>query len=240
MSLYSDSEYPVDAALQKIHEVQLNALGGPGTWLTGIQRVALVEEIRAARIEAGVQETAGLPAPVGGDADLSPVAKRVAREVAVSPAAIVREFYEQAVEDGLSDAEYVEVVGIASRVANLDIIARGIGVPPRAIGTPRGGEPVRRRPSTAIAEGAWVDTVPAGPRGGDDAREQYGEAMMPFIIRALSLVPAETLAHLELEEAQYLPLWRFAEFDYQHHEGLTRPQVEVVAGRVSAINECFY
>jgi AhpD family alkylhydroperoxidase len=29
-------------------------------------------------------------------------------------------------------------------------------------------------------------------------------------------------------------------FDYNHHEGLTRPQVEVVAGRVSAINDCFY
>ena len=64
--------------------------------------------------------------------------------------------------------------------------------------------------------------------------------MMPFIIRALSLVPAETHAHVELEQVQYLPLDRFGDYEYQHHEGLTRPQVEVVAGRVSAINECFY
>ena len=141
---------------------------------------------------------------------------------------------------GLSDAEYVEVVGITSRVANLDIVARGIDVPLRAIGAVRSGDPTRRRPQKATAEGAWIDTVPSGIRGGDDARELYGNAMMPFIIRALSLVLGESIAHLELEQAQYLPLQNFGQFDYQHHEGLTRPQVEVVSGRVSAINECFY
>ena len=71
MSLYGDSEYPVDEALQAIHEAQLDTLGGPGTWFTRSQRVALVEEVRAARIEAGVQETVGAPAPVSDGADLS-------------------------------------------------------------------------------------------------------------------------------------------------------------------------
>ena len=28
--------------------------------------------------------------------------------------------------------------------------------------------------------------------------------------------------------------------DYQHHEGFSRSQVELIAGRVSAVNECFY
>ena len=118
MSLYDDSEYPVDEALQAIHEAQLDTLGGPGTWLTRSQRVALVEEVRAARIEAGVQETVGAPAPVSDGADLSDTAKHVAREAALSPGTFVREFYEDAVRDGLTDAEYVEIVGIVGRLVN--------------------------------------------------------------------------------------------------------------------------
>ncbi len=241
MSLYGDSEYPVDEALQAIHEAQLDSLGGPGVWFTGSQRVALVEEVRAARIEAGVQETVGAPAPVSDGADLSDTAKHVAREAALSPGTFVREFYEEAVRDGLTDAEYVEIVGIVGRLVNFDVVARGLGIGPRAIGVSGGDNPSRRRPHTAIAEGAWVDTVPAGPSGGDAAREMYGDAkMVSFIFRGMSLAPSENLAHMELDEAQYLPARHFAEFDYQQHEGLTRPQVEVVAGRVSAINECFY
>ncbi len=57
---------------------------------------------------------------------------------------------------------------------------------------------------------------------------------------SLSLVPAELRMHLELEEVQYLPLDRILEYDYQHHEGLSRSQVEIVAGRVSALNDCFF
>jgi hypothetical protein len=30
------------------------------------------------------------------------------------------------------------------------------------------------------------------------------------------------------------------DFEFNHHDGLTRPQAEVVAGRVSALNDCFY
>ena len=44
----------------------------------------------------------------------------------------------------------------------------------------------------------------------------------------------------ELEEVQYLPLRHILKPNYQHHEGLTRSQVEIVAGRISAINECFF
>ncbi len=78
MSLYSDSEYPVAAGLQELHARQLDALGEPGTWFTGIERVALAEEVRAARIEAGVQEADDVPAPVA-DGGASPLQQSVLR-----------------------------------------------------------------------------------------------------------------------------------------------------------------
>ena len=55
-----------------------------------------------------------------------------------------------------------------------------------------------------------------------------------------NVVPDEFDAHIALERAQYLPLEKIMEFDFDHHDGLTRPQAEVIAGRVSALNDCFY
>jgi hypothetical protein len=64
--------------------------------------------------------------------------------------------------------------------------------------------------------------------------------VQPFIYRALSLVPDETGRCMELGDEQYLPGDVFFELEHSRSPGLTRPQVEVVAGRTSALNECFY
>ena len=123
---------------------------------------------------------------------------------------------------------------------NLDIFARGIGVDLRPLPAARPGAPSRERPAAAVKELAWVPTVPNPPAGGEAADELYGGKPKPYIVRALSLVPDELRRHLELEEVQYLPLQHIFVTDYRHHEGFSRAQVEVVAGRVSALNECFF
>ena len=60
----------------------------------------------------------------------------------------------------------------------------------------------------------------------------------PFVIRALSLVPAEVRAWSELSAAQYLSPEQMRSFD--SIRAIDRSQIELVAGRVSALNECFY
>jgi AhpD family alkylhydroperoxidase len=222
---------PVRADLVAIHERQIAALGDPGTWFTGGQRLTTAREARAARC---AEE------PEIASANLPAAAVRVARQLAVDPKRVDQGFYSQAIGDGLTDAEYVEIVGLVSRITNFDVLARGIDMAAAPLPKPNEGEPSRDRPETAAAEGAWVPTIPNGRRGGEFGRELYGAHMMPFIVRALSLVPRELKHHVELEEVQYLPLARFFQFDHQQHEGLSRPQVEVVAARVSAFNECFY
>ena len=62
----------------------------------------------------------------------------------------------------------------------------------------------------------------------------------PYIVRALSLVPDELKDHMELEKVQYSQMDKILDFSYTHHKGLNRSQVELVAGRISAINECFF
>ena len=110
----------------------------------------------------------------------------------------------------------------------------------RPLPEPGSGSPTRQRPGTAVQELAFVPTIPNGAAGGELGRELYGGVPKPYIIRSLSLVPDEMRRHLEMEQVYYLPLKRIIDYDYQHHEGLSRVQVEVVAGRISAINECFY
>jgi hypothetical protein len=59
------------------------------------------------------------------------------------------------------------------------------------------------------------------------------------VLKALSLVPDALRQLQELSAAHYLPLQEMMHFDTKLR-ALSRAQIELVAGRVSALNECFY
>ena len=238
MSLYADATYPVRKDVEAIHMRQFKQLGSPGTWGTGEQRLAIINEARQAGYKAGVLEKPDKPGATP-DVEISAVARRVVNRLAITPEDMDQAFYNQAIEDGLSDSEYVEIVGLVARFTCFDIFARGVGIPLRPLPSPQPGSPSLKRPSTAVLEKSWVPTIPNFPEGGEIAKALFGP-WQPYIMRGLSLVPDEFSAHYDLEEIQYMPSAHFLEFDYQHHDGLTRPQVEIVAARVSALNECFY
>ncbi len=244
MSLYADSVYPVRAAVEQIHQETLDSFARPGTWLTGAQRAWLVAQARDARIQAGLQEALHDAPALPADAGLPAVAGRIARRIAVSVTDLDRSILEEALAGGLTDAEYVEIVGVVSRAVNVDVFARGIGVPMRALPAVTAGEPSRARPQAARSEGAWVDSVPGGARGGEMAKHIYDSSApqaAPFILRALSLVPDEARGLICLGRAQYLNIeQRFMDMEFSHNPSLSRMQLELVAARVSAINQCFY
>lgn len=240
MSLYHDSDLPIRPALEAAHEDTLDSIARPGRWWRADERIAIAAEARAARIEAGLQEPGDDP-PI--DPGLPQAVRRVAREVAVSTNELDRDFCTQALADGLSDTEYCETVGIVSRLANVDIFARGIGVPSRPLAAPQAGEPTRERPLTARDEGAWIETVPGGRRGKHEAVGIYGTDTVegaPFIYRALSLVPEEARGLVTLGRRQYVEIADFMDLDFTFEPQISRAQVELLAARVSAINACFY
>ena len=240
MSLYQDSRYPVQANTQDLHARELRAFAASGTWWSAAQRAAIVAEARKARTEAGVQETiAGNDTAL--DTDLPPAARAVAREVAAGCLSCSPASFARAVADGLRAEEYVETVGIVSRLSNLDVFARGIDVPSRLLPPlDDSSPPTRARPETAADEGAFAPTVPAGQRGGDIGRALYGGDTAPNIMRSLSLVPAEAGALIEVVNAQYLGPDVIMDYTHSPFTALSRPQVELVAAKISALNECFY
>lgn len=226
-------------SVSAFHEDEMASFARPGDWLTGEERAAVVRHARQVRAAAGLQDAdanAG-PAP----ADVLPAATlALVRRVALDPAGLDRRCLEDARTGSMSEEEYVETVGLVARVINVDVFARGIGVTLPALPEPSDGEPALHRPA-AVHEGAWVPTVPFGPAGGADAAAIYGgEGMQPFIYRALSLAPGEARRTIEGGNLQYTTLDRFFAFDYSAWPALTRPQVEALAARVSALNGCFY
>ncbi len=58
------------------------------------------------------------------------------------------------------------------------------------------------------------------------------------VLRALSLVPEEVRELRDLSAAQYLSPDQLV--DLRAGRVLDRAQMELLAGRVSALNECFY
>jgi hypothetical protein len=223
------------------HEQALDSFSRPGTWWRGPERTEIVAESRRARIEAGLQEADGFTdQDPGSIADLPEAVRRVAREAAVSPKDIGRDFYDGAVPEKMSDAEYVEVIGVVARAVDLDVFARGLGLPMAAVATPKDGEPSRERPENANDDIAFAPMIHNGRRGGETGKAIYGENMMPNIIRATSLVPDECRGVMAIAIAQYVPLEAFMDMSYCNHPSVNRTQMELVAARVSAINECFY
>ena len=67
----------------------------------------------------------------------------------------------------------------------------------------------------------------------------YVSADPTFIRRALSLVPDEACGLFDLVDAQYLPGAIMPDLTTQYR-AISRTQMELIAGRVSAINRCFY
>lgn len=240
MSLYAELPVTVPEPIVNAHERELASFSAPGCWLSGEERWAVVRYARQCREEAGLQPlVADAAAPDPGE--LLPAAMlALVKLIALEPKELSSDDYTGALANGLSDGEYVEVVGLVARSVNLDIFARGLGASPTALKAVEDGEPVYESPVSAVREGGWVPTVPFGPEGGEAAIELYGKGMMPFIYRALSLVPSEASLVLANGNVQYLGMGDFGDYSYSPFPPLSRAQVELLAGRVSAFNECFY
>jgi hypothetical protein len=239
---YAGLSLPITEAMRAAHRRAWERLAAPGDWWTGAERVAIAAEARAARECALCRQrrSALSPAAVPGEHAASerlPVpAVEAAHRIASDPGRLARGWYEKLRAAGLSDAHYVELLGIVVTVVNLDALHRALGVAPEPLPEPREGEQSRERPP-AEPGSAWVPWLaPGSPLG----RELFeGRTLVPNVLRALSLVPDAVRQLKELSAVHYLPIDQVID-PRARTPALSRAQMELVAGRVSALNECFY
>lgn len=228
---YTASAYPVRYELEQAHQRLWHSLSCSGTWLTNIERIELARYARAARAGAGESNVSS--------SILSEGLVEVAQVVGGSPKSINRSWFDQIVPDKVSEEQYVEAVGVIARSICVDIFCRGLALPLPEFPEPKEGEPTKIRPETAKIDVGWVAMIPNGKEGGQEAKDVFG-GFNANVIRALSLVPDEVKGLRDLLEQQYIEDKKVADPGYEPDRGLSRAQIELLAGRISALNECFY
>jgi hypothetical protein len=87
---------------------------------------------------------------------------------------------------------------------------------------------------------AWVPMIPNGEETGPDADIYWGR-QAPNVIRAMSLVPDEVRSSIHiLLPPQYLDPADVPDPRLNSGRAISRSQMELLAARVSALNQCFY
>jgi len=239
---YAGLSLPIPDAMRAAHRGAWERLAAPGAWWTGAEKVAIAAEVRAARAchLCHERKAALSPHAVAGEhaaSDSLPAAAvEAAHRIASDPGRLTRAWYEKTLAAGLAEAHYVELLGVVVTVVNLDALHRALGVAPEPLPAPRAGEPSRKRPP-AVQESAWVPWLALDSAEARDLFE--GRPRVPNVARALSLVPDAVRQLNGLSDVHYLPMDQVMDPRARMSQ-LSRAQMELIAGRVSALNECFY
>lgn len=239
---------PIGPDLIETHRRVWRRIASPGTWWSGAGRVAIARETRRAwecplcRARKAALSPSAVPGEHADAPPLCATAVEAVHRLVTDAGRLSRGWFETVVGEGrLSDAEYVELVGVVTSVVSLDAFQVALGRPLEPLPEPLAGEPSRRRPASARpGPDAYVPTIPAFGNTGAEA-DLWPRGVTANVLRALSLVPDEVRNLADLSAAHYLPTERVADPTARRDGGvLERAQIELLAGRVSALNECFY
>lgn len=243
---YKASPDAIRDDLAVAHRAAWTHIAKPGAWLTGAERVAIANETRRARDCAlcATRKAALSPyANPGQHAASPPLAAPLVdaiHRVSTDASRLTRKWYEGLASQGIPDERYVEALGVAVVAISVDAFHHALGLALEPLPMPERGDPTRVRPAGLTRGEAWVpmiDPAQAGSSEGDLFFKK-GPLRAAYVMRALTLVPSEVRAWIELSAAQYLTPARMTRLDTG--KTLDRAQMELVAGRVSALNACFY
>lgn len=159
----------------------------------------------------------GTPIPV---VDLPDAAVEAAAILGGTPAMANPRWLEETVVPAIGHPGYVEIVGLVAQLTAVDTYHRAMGLPLEPLPEPADGAPTGDTDPDARLTSSWVPT--AGPG----------------VVYALSLVPGEMAGFMDLHGPLYIPVEEMG--DDRFARTLSRPQMELIAARTSAINDCFY
>jgi len=214
-----------------------------GTWLDGPTRCAVVKEARNAADCALCQarKDALSPLSVSGHHNdlglLRDVEVEAIHRIATDSGRLSEAWLRGLLEDGLSDGGYIEIVGIVAMTMMMDAFARAIGASTEAVPPPGAGELGGYRPPGARKESAWVPVVQIEDVVASDGELYRGSA--GGVHKALSLVPDSKRAFWALGEPHYIPMTEIRNA-YTKVRAISRAQIEILAGRTSALHQCVY
>lgn len=225
---YTGVDLPIREKTISAQRMSWEVIAAPGRWWTGGERVEIARIGRAARdFEA-----------VGSDI-LPEAAVYAIQKLVVDNANLNRDWYGEIIaSEGMTEDRYVELVAVVVHSLSIDEFHRALGLELEPLPAPIDGEPTLQRPAEAERRYSWPPIV---PKGGLNDGDQMLYGPMEWganVISALSLIPENVRWLHDLSEGHYLS---FAEMRMPDPlRAISRPQIELIAARVSALNECFY
>lgn len=241
---YRASPKPIRNDLILAHQRAWRRLAQPGTWWDGPQRVAIAAEARrASQCDLCKHRQAALtPNAISGAHDslgaLAEPIVEVIHRIRTDASRLTEDWCRQVLTQGMSDAAYVELIGVVATTIAIDAFTHAMGLETHAFPLPIEGAPSTHRPPGASLGLAWVPTV--APEDVSDSEPNLYEGLGGANIhRALSLVPAEVKGFFDLDTAQYLPDAALRDYG-REYRAISHAQIELLAARVSALNQCFY
>lgn len=228
------------------YQAAWDGIAHPGSWWTGAERVAIARACRDA-LECPLcleRKTALSPASITGAhagqdrSELPKIVVDLIHRIATDPARLSKTCYDATRAAGISDEQYVEAVGVSVQLISIDRFYDALGRDRPPLPVPVPGAPDQRRPASVVQGHAWVPWIDTERLEPENADLFDGLPQAPNVLRALSLVPAEVRAWKRLSDVQYIPTKEMMSFEV--NGPLDRSQIELIAARVSAANECFY
>lgn len=241
---YEHSAYPVRADIKSAYREYWHALAKPGNWWSGEERVAIAEESRCATScsHCAKRKQAlspyNFPGQHNGNGVLEELVIDAVHRVVTDQDRITQTFIDELAEQGMRPEKYVELVGVVVTTFSIDEFNRALGLNLEPLPAPEPGEPDQYRPAQATHVTGFVPMLPEDGATGDES-DLWGK-VSANVLRALSVVPDALRGWRGVAGAQYLSMKSMMQFTGDLGRSIDRMQMELIAGRVSAINECFY
>ena len=242
---FEHAPFPVRDDLGEAYRTYWSQLASPGTWWSGEERVAIAQESRNALVCPYCAERKQALSPYNfpgehmSTTNLPPAVVDAVHRVVTDQTRITQKWIDDNVTSGVSQGAYVELVGVVVAVFSVDEFHRALGLEVEPLPQPQPGDPTRYTPAHVAEDIGFVATVPPEGAVGEEA-DLWTTGFSANVVRALSLVPNALREWRAIAAAQYIALERMVSYGPDVARSIDRSQMELVAGRVSAVNECFY
>ncbi len=243
---YDGSPRPIRPDIAHAHRSAWRVISSPGSWWTGAERIAIAAEVRRAHgCSLCAERKAALsPFSVDGVHDAGDVLPQPAIDAAhrltTDASRLTKAWLDGLTSDGLATGHYVELLSVVVAIASIDAFHRALGLPLEPLPEPEGGAPTGDQPEGLEVGDAWVPMLPARAARGAESDLYDGLLVAPKVIAAMSMVPDGVRLLKTLSAAHYMTAAEVGNAGASGNRAISRSQIELVAGRVSALNECFY
>ena len=241
---YADNKYAIPQKYADSHSRFWQRLSKAGAWWNAKERIDIAREVRNAHECATCDKIQKALSPHqvtethSTASSLSELAVEVVHNITRDQSRLGESWYKSVLERGMSDGQYVEIVGTVVAMVSIDSFCLAIDQPLNALPQAQNGEPSGYRPASAKDSEAWVPLIPVDGNTGAEA-DLWVSGQTGYVVQAMSLVPDEVRTLCDLSAAHYLPM-KDVRDPMARGEFLERQQIELIAGRVSALNQCYY